>query len=185
MGWLGALVALSMSVGALCALLWVNVVRLPSYEVRADGHAVIDDQGLASIISADASFSVLGLVAGAVLGTAAWYWFRRLGWPVAFLAVGAGLVAGITCWWLGTIAGPGTFEERMAAAQAGDVVPLGLGVSSPSALAFWTFAAAAVPLFAASLTPERRPALPTTRRRRRQARADDESVMDEAGIARR
>ena len=46
-------------------------------------------------------------------------------------------------------------------------------------------AAAGVPLFAASLTPERRAALPTTRRRRRQAWADDESVMDEAGIARR
>lgn len=158
--------ALALSVGALCALLWANLVQLPAYEVRSDGHAVIDEHGLTSMIAADAAFVVLGLLAGFLLGGFAWYRFRELGWPVAFIAVGSALLAGVTCWWLGSLVGPGPFAERLAAAEAGDVVPVALEVRSPSALAVWAFAAAAVPLFAASLGPEARRAPRPPRRRR-------------------
>lgn len=176
LGWLGVLVALAMAVGALCALLWVNLVQLPAYEVRADGRAVIDEQGLAHLIAADAAFVVLGIVAGLLLGAASWFRFRDLGWPVAFVAVGASLLAGVTCWWLGTLVGPGPFEERLAAAPAGAVVPVALEVRSPSALAVWAFAAAAVPLFVASLGPDTRRAPRPGRSRPRPA------VLDEAAL---
>lgn len=158
-GRLGVLTALALAIGALSALLWVNLVTLPAYEVRADGRAAIDEAGLASLISADAAFVVLGLVCGVLVGAASWAWFRDLGWPVGVIAVGAGLLAGATCWWLGTLAGPGPFDERLAAAQPGDVVPVGLEIRAPSALAVWSFAAVAVPLFVASLGPDvrRRP----------------------------
>ncbi len=155
LSWLGVMMALSMAVGALGALVWVNLVRLPVYEVRADGRAVIEDQGLGSIIASDAGFVILGLVTGVVLGAVAWYLFRDLGWPVALIAVGASLLAGLTCWWLGTLVGPGPFAERLAVAREGDVVPVGLELHAPSALAVWTFSGAAVPLFAASLGPDR------------------------------
>lgn len=176
MRWLGALMALSVAVGALCALLWVNMVHLPSYEVRADGRAVIDELGMVSLIASDAAFVLLGLVAGALLGAAAWLWFRDLGWPVAFLAVAAGLLAGLTCWWLGTLVGPGPFAQRLAAAQPGDVVPVGLEIRAPSSLAVWSFAAVAVPLFVASLGPDGRRA-PRPGRRRPQPVALDEASL--------
>lgn len=163
MSMVGALLALSMAVGALAALLWVNFVTLPVYEVRADGRAIIDDQGLASIIAADAVYVELGLVTGIALGIVSWLWFRDLGWPVAFIATAASLLSGLTCWWLGGLASPGSFEERLASATEGDVVPVALEVHSPAALAVWSFAAVAVPLFAASLGPESRRAAATKR----------------------
>lgn len=142
---------LSLLVGGLGALLWVNLVHLPAYEVRADGRAVISAQGLASLIAGDAAFVLLGLAGGVLLGGIAWSWFRQVGWWVALIAAGAALLAGVTCWWLGTLVGPGPFDVRLAEARPGDVVPVSLGLRAPSALAVWPFAAVAVPLFAASL----------------------------------
>ena len=170
----GALAALTLVVGAVCALLWVAVVTLPTFEVRADGRATITERELASVVGADAAFVVLGLVAGLVLGFVAWLWLRDVGWPVAFLAAGAGLVAGLVCWWLGAIVGPGSFAERMAEANAGDVVPMALQLHSPSALAAWSFTAVAVPLFAASLGPEGRVIPRPSGRRRSRKAVDDE-----------
>lgn len=173
LSWLGVLMALSMAVGALCALVWFNMVHLPAYEVRADGRAVITEQGLANLIAGDAAFVVLGLVGGAVLGGLSWYWFRDLGWPVALLAAGGSLLAGLTCWWVGTLVGPGPFDERLAAAQPGDVVPVALGIRSISPLAVWPFAAVAVPLFAASLGPDEERRSRASDRRARQTLFED------------
>lgn len=64
----------------------------------------------------------------------------------------------------------------MAHATGGDSVPMALELTTPSALAIWVFAAAAIPLFAASLGPEMDPdpdAEPR-RSRRRPAVHDDE-----------
>ena len=74
--------------------------------------------------------------------------------PVALVAVGVALVAGTSCWLIGETLGPGPFPPRMAAATAGESVPVSLRLYSVSALALWPFAAVAVPLFAASLGPE-------------------------------
>lgn len=172
---MGILMVLSLALGALAAVVWVNLVPLPSYVVRTDGHATIDERGLGSLAASDATFAVLGLACGLLLGVAAWVWFKRLGWPVAVFAAGSAILAGLTCWWLGTLVGPGPFAHRIAQAEAGDLVPVGLVLRAPSALAVWSFAAVAVPMFAASLGSEGRPA-PRPGRQRRVPSPSPESV---------
>jgi len=150
----GALVVLALFVGALAALVWANVTEVPAFLVQSDGHATISEPGLAQVFSSDWWFSVLGVVGGLVLGVASWALLRRVGWPAALAALGLGLGAGVTCWLLGEVIGPGAFASRMAAAQAGELVPISLELRSPSALAVWGFVAVGVPLFASALGPE-------------------------------
>ncbi len=154
--WLGVLTVASLVVGGFAGLVWSSVAPLPTYTVQGDGHATISERGLASMIAADAWFVVVGLIGGLLLGGAAWRWFKNVGWPVAVIAVGSGLLAGLFCLWLGQLIGPGPFEARLASAQPGDVVPVALRLRSPSALAAWAFAAVGVPLIASSLGPDLR-----------------------------
>lgn len=150
----GLLVAVALILGALGALLWVNLAQLPSFVVGSDGSTTIDERSMAEVASADWWFSVLAVVGGLLLGTAVWCMLRSIGWPVAFVTVGVALVAGVTCWLVGESLGPSPFAPRLAAATAGEVVPVALRLHAPSALALWPFAAVAVSLFASALGPE-------------------------------
>lgn len=173
----GLLVAGALIAGAVAALVWVNLAQLPSFVVGSDGASTIDERSMAQVVSADWWFSVLGLVGGLALGTAVWWMLRSLGWPVAFVAVGVGLLAGVTCWLVGETLGPTPFAPRLAAATAGEVVPVALRLHAPSALALWPFASVAVCLFASALGPEvgERTARPLGRFRRRGAPASEPS----------
>jgi hypothetical protein len=148
------LVALSLLVGAVGALLWANLSVLPTWTVFADGHAELTDLERAEVFSASFWYSVLGVGGGLAIGIGSWVRLRRIGWPVALITAALALVGGLTCWWLGEVFGPGPFAERLAAAGEGEEVPVALRLQTPSALAIWVFAAVAVPLFAASLGPE-------------------------------
>lgn len=150
----GALVALAIALGSIAGFVWVRVVTPPAYVVQPDGHATIAQRDLGTIVAADAVFVILGLVGGLVLGVFAWLWFRRHGFVSGLAAVGAGLLAGMTCWTVGGLLEPPPFVERLAQAQPGEVVPLDVTLHAPSALAVWAFAAVAVPLFAASVGPD-------------------------------
>lgn len=152
--WILLLVGLSIVVGALAGVFWFGVVTLPSYKIQPDGSAVIGEQGLSQIVAADVWFSITGALVGLGLGIVVWKWFRALGWPCAILAVVAGLIAGLACWRFGTLLGPGPFDARMAAAQAGDLVPVSLELQAWSALAIWAFAAVTPVLLASSLGPD-------------------------------
>ncbi len=145
---------LTFALGAIAAFVWNRVVTPPSYLVQPDGHATIEQHQLMAIVAADAVYVVLGFVGGVVLGVFAWLWFRRHGFVAGLVAVGAGLLAGLTCWLLGEALGPAPFAERLAQAQPGDLVPLDVVLRAPSALAVWAFAAVAVPLFAAAVGPD-------------------------------
>jgi hypothetical protein len=152
--WVGILAGLAVVVGALSALLWARVVRLPAYVVDADHFASISERGHAEVIAADAWFVVIGLAAGLLLGALAWSWFRNLGWPVALIATGAGLLAGLVCWGVGQLLGPGPFDVRLAQAQPGDSVVIAFALHAPAALAAWGLAAVAPSMFLAALGPE-------------------------------
>lgn len=151
---IGVLVAAALLLGALAALVWAWATVLPSFIVGAEGQATISERGMASVASADWWFSVLGLIGGLALGFGAWTTLKRIGWPVALVAVAASLAAGVTCWLLGEALGPGPFAPRIAVATAGESVPVALELHALSALAVWPFAAVAVPLFASALGPE-------------------------------
>lgn len=179
--WILLLVGLSIVVGALAGVFWSGVVTLPSYKIQPDGSAVIGEQGLSQIVAADVWFSITGALVGAGLGIVVWKWFRALGWPCALLAVASGLIAALACWRFGTLLGPGPFDARMAAAQAGDLVPVSLELQAWSALAIWAFAAVTPVLLASSLGPDDEEDAADSPRDE-QSESEDRAEVDEIGV---
>jgi len=182
LAWAGLLAGLALVVGGLAAVFWSAVVRLPAYRILSDGSATMAERGITEIVAADAWFVITGALVGLGLGLVAWKWFRPIGWPTALLAVGAGLVAGVVCWQVGQLLGPGSFPERLAAATPGDFVPLSLELRSVSALAVWGFAAITPVLLASSLGPDDEDRSPSRRRRADEAEPDEAATVDERGV---
>ena len=181
LAWAGLLAGLSLVVGGLAAVFWSAVVRLPAYRILSDGSATMAERGITEIVAADAWFVITGALVGLGLGLVTWKWFRLLGWPSALLAVGAGLLAGVVCWQVGQLLGPGSFPERLAAATPGEFVPLSLELRSVSALAVWGFAAITPVLLASSLGPDDEDRAPR-RRRGPETVAEEPATVDERGV---
>lgn len=180
--WVGILLVLAIVVGGLTAVFWANVLDLPSYRVHSDGSATVSERALTEFVSADAWFVISGAVVGLGLGIVTWRWFKPLGWPTALLAAGSALIAGVVCWQVGQLLGPGPFDERLAAASPGDLVPIAVQLRSPSALAVWAFAAVTPVLLASSLGPDEDSDRPR-RRRSTPVPADSEpGTVDERGV---
>ena len=172
-------------VGIAAAVLWRLIVQLPSYQVQSDGSATITERALTEVFSSDAWYVVLGVVFGAALGTATWRRFKHLGWLSALLAAGLGLVAGLVCWQLGQLLSGAPFDERLATAKPGDSVPIGLALRSPSALAFWAFAAVTPILLGSALGPDDEATPRRTRRRKQVVEVpEQQEVVDDLGIVR-
>lgn len=146
-----AYLAAATGAGALCGVLWWRVVDLPGYTVGPDGSASTGQRGLTQYVSADAWFTLIGLVAGAAVGWLAWRVFRTVGWPVVLLALVAALAAALSAWAVGHQLGPGPFAVRLGQAQPGEVVPVELTVRARAALLVWPFAAVLPILLASSL----------------------------------
>ncbi len=153
-GWIAAFGALSILVGALCAVFWVQVVQLPTYTVNDDFSARTTERGLTEYFATDAWFSLIGIVVGAALGLIAWKWFSELGWPVVLIAALGALLAAACCWWVGERLGPGPFDVRLGAANAGDVVPIQFLLRSRVALAVWVLGAVLPILLWSALGPD-------------------------------
>ncbi len=179
--WIGLLAVLAVIVGGLTAVFWAGIVDLPAYRIRGDGSATVSERALTEFIAADAWYVVCGAAVGLGLGIVAWKWFKPLGWPAALLAAGSGLLAGIVCWQFGELLGPpgGSFEERLANAEPGELVPIALTLRSLSAPAVWAFAAVTPVLLAASLGPEE--SQPQPRRQLTEPGSSAETV-DERGV---
>jgi hypothetical protein len=138
-------------IGAVAGVLWWQVVTLPVYTVGSNGGAATTERGLTEYIAGDAWFSLIGFVVGVGLGLLAWRVFRRIGWPIVPLVVGASLIAALICWLVGWNLGPGPFPPRLAEAQAGALVPIELTVRSRVAVLVWPFGAVLVTLLGSSL----------------------------------
>jgi hypothetical protein len=181
--WVALLAALSLVVGGLSALFWASIVTLPTWHVLENSSAAMSERNVVEIAAGDVWFVITGALVGVGLGLVTWKWFRPLGWPTALLAVGAGLLAGVVCWQVGQVLGPGPEADRLAAAAPGAVVAASLQLRSFSALAVWGFAAVTPVLLASSLGPDDEDS--SLRRRRRQGVDDGapaSGVVDERGV---
>lgn len=165
-----ALLLLVIVVGVVAALIWSRVTTLPEYTVAEDGSATTTEMGLTQYFSGDAWFSLLGVIAGVLIGLASWWLFARHGWPVVVVAIAAGIAAALITWGVGTLLGPSDFAARISAAQPGDAVPIDLTLRAPVSLLVWPFVATIPVLLWSSLGPdeeEPRPLIPAGWRRRR------------------
>lgn len=179
--WIALFAGLAIVVGGLAAVFWSAIVDLPAYRIAADGTATMTERGLVEIVSADAWFVITGALVGAGLGLVAWTWFRPIGWPSVVIALGGGLLAAVVCWQVGQLLGPGPEAERLAAARAGELVPVSLELRSLSALAVWAFAAVTPVLLWSALGPDDEDSPP--RRGRGRFGADSEQPeVDERGV---
>ncbi|HSN43609.1 MAG TPA: hypothetical protein VLR88_06095 [Propionibacteriaceae bacterium] len=149
-----AYAVLCLVVGALSGVLWNWIVDLPSYEVHDDGSATITERAITEVFSADAHFSLIGVLVGLLVGWLGWKWFSRLGWPVSLVVMVGSLLAAVVCWQVGEAIGPGEFAARVSSAQSGDRVPIAFELTSPSAFFVWMMAALAPVLLWSSLGRE-------------------------------
>lgn len=145
------LTGLAVLTGVLGGVIWHAMVALPSYTITDDYGAVLREYGLTQFFAADTWFAVLGLVFGIGLGVAAWQLLRQLGWPVALVAVGAGLLAALVCWQVGVAFGPSDFASRVTTAAPGDRVMIDFALHTWVPVLTWPFGAITPVLLYASL----------------------------------
>jgi len=118
-------------------------------------------------IAADAWFCAIGLVAGLLIGLAAWRWLRTLGWSVVLVVLVCATAAALTCWLVGYRLGPGDFSARLAAAQPGELVAIPLTLRARASLLTWPFFAVIPVLLGSSLGRDDEEPRPLFRRRGR------------------
>lgn len=150
-------VLLVLVVGAVSGWIWHSIVTLPSYLTSDDGSVQMTERAQGQIFMLDAVFVVLGMAVGVGLGLAAWQLFRRLGWPVAVIAAGGGLLAGAVCWGVGVLQGPRNFAGRVAAALPGEKIPIDFQLHTASALLVWALGAIIPVMLYANLSREDEP----------------------------
>ena len=148
---LGVVVALGIPMG----VMWAFLSRRPGYVVSQDLGAGLSERGLADVFSADALFVCLAAVSGIIIGLLSWWRFQDRNWTVCAAAILGSFAASLVMWQLGLVIAPPTFDERLAAAQPGDVIPIDLSLHSLSALLVGPFCAITPVMLLAAFLPER------------------------------
>lgn len=142
-------------IGVVGGMLWRSIVILPTFEVRPGLRAVPTSEGtMTAWFAADSWFSIMGIVTGLVIGVLAWRWFNHRGWIVTVHAVVGALLVALVVWQVGEALGPGPFADRLAAAQVGDILPIGFELRSYPAFLLWAFAAITPVMLAAAFSPD-------------------------------
>jgi hypothetical protein len=131
---LGVLVVL----GALCGVLWSQVVDPAEYTKLAKGGAMGEDQ-LGKQFARDGWYAVIALVAGLVAGAALLRWRPRAPLLKAALLVGGSCAAAAVMVGVGHLLGPGDPQPLLAAARVGQKVPQQLRVDTFVVYLAWPF----------------------------------------------
>ena len=137
-------------VAVLSGIIWNRMVVLPSYVIDEGFRASLPESGMAQLVATDVYFSLVGVVAGLILGITTWILFHRLEWISTLIAAGGGLLAGLIARQVGEFIGPRNFEERIAQATKGDLVRIDFDATTWVPLALWV-GMAVLPILFASL----------------------------------
>lgn len=142
--------------GVVAGVLWALLAVRPNYTLTGDLEASLGERELAEIFASDALFVLLMAVLGLAIGIVCWVLFHRHGWWVCLLAIlGAG-ITGVVAWQVGLIVRPESFDERLASAVGGDVVPVDLQLHALAALLVAPFVAITPVMLLAAFAPEPR-----------------------------
>lgn len=166
--------------GVLAGVVWNLVVTLPAWRVGSGGTASTTERDLAGFFTTDFWFSVIGALAGLLLGAWAWWWFHHRGWIVVAIALLVPLAAGLVCWWVGEAMGPQGFEQRLAQASPGDLVPIDFRLEAWVALALWPLGAMLPVMVGSAFLPDPDDRALRRLRRRHAARARQVIAPDRA-----
>lgn len=151
----------ALALGVIAGLLWSWLTPLPAFTINDDMTASMEERSQTMIVAADVTFTVLTGVLGLVLGAVGWVLLHPRGWVVIGVPVLAALAAALTAWQTGLLVGESGFVDRLAAAQAGDVVRVDLALRSMSALLVAPFAAITPIMLMSAFWPEPRVDRPT------------------------
>lgn len=145
--WVAMVAGLVLAAVVVALAWWVLVPRVPVAEV--DGVVASAGPGDDVLAGADATFALLCLVAGALLGVAVLVLGRDRVLGAASWAVVGGFAAALAAWQLGRLLGPPSLAQQRAAGIEQLQAPLDL--SAPLALALLWPGATAGALFAGLL----------------------------------
>ena len=153
--------AAAVALGVIAGLMWSSLSPLPAFTINDDMTASINERSQTAMVAADVYFTVLTGVVGLVLGAVGWVILHPKGWVVIGVPLIAALAAALTAWQTGLLVGESGFVDRLARAQAGDVVRVDLALRSMSALLVAPFAAITPIMLMAAFWPEPRVDRPT------------------------
>lgn len=141
--------------GAVAGAIWEKIVILPNFVVQKDLSALPANEGtLTAWFAADSWFSIIGIVLGLGFGVLSWVWFGKQGWMVTVHALAGAALSAFICVTVGEALGPAPFADRLATAQAGDLVPISLELHSGAAYLLWMFAAITPVMLLAAFSPD-------------------------------
>lgn len=155
---LGLFLAACLLAGVIAGVVWALGAELPVYVLDDNLAATMSETQLATVFGADALFTLLVGVLGLGLGILSWFWFNASGWWVCVLAIIGALLMALVTWQTGVTILPPDFQERLATANPGDVVPVDLQLRSHAALVMAPFAAITPVMLLAAFWPESPPA---------------------------
>lgn len=145
----------SAAAGLLAGIVWLASSPRAQYHVDDSLRARLAERDYAEVIASDASYTVLMLACGLMLGLLAWAWFHRRGWVVVPVVLVGSTVLGVVAWQTGEMLGGSGLMERVASASAGDLVQVDLELRSLSALAASPFAAITPVMLLSAFLPEK------------------------------
>lgn len=140
--------------GVVVGILWAVLAFRPGYVLDERLKATLNERGLAGLFAADALFSLLLGAFGLAIGIACWMLFQRNGWWVCALSVLGASIAAVLAWRVGLLVTPDDFNERLASAVAGDMVPVDLQLRAMASLLVAPFTAITPVMLLAAFAPE-------------------------------
>lgn len=150
----GAVLAVFVAVGVLCGLVWWQLVDPATFTKTGNG-ASMGEIALGKRFNADGWYAVLAGAAGLLAGgLVTWWRSRDYVLTTALVVLGAAVAAALMAR-IGHLLGPGAPGVALAAAQAGEQVPVRLVVTAKAAYLVWPIAVLIGALFVLWSTPKK------------------------------
>ena len=133
-----AALAGSAVLGVAAGLIWATVAPRALLQEVGHGEAQLVNPESTAYILADAWFSLIAAIGGAITGIAGYRLLvRRAGWTAAAGLVLGAVAASLLMLWTGENIGLGTYNHLLAVSADGVFFRASLALGAKSALAFW------------------------------------------------
>ena len=144
-------IAVFLVTGAIAGWAWQQFSPLAKYTVDENGGSLGEEQ-MTKIFGPDGTFTMIGFLAGLVLGAALFFWLRNYGpWSIGVVVLGSALGSGVA-WGVGMLLGHDALQPRLEAAKPGDLLAAPLELHTWTPLMSWLVGAALAAAIIAAMT---------------------------------